>query len=233
MSPIRSSRNSSRQIPYGRFTQYPTASPASTQTFIPPIALTELLDYFDVANDQLYDLLDSDTELHRIVHTIELFHLSNQSLEEIRARQEQYILDQFELALRNGLHGRLSPMVVQQRQPTRLSIPLAHTMDGSDTRDNRPLQSIEVGDHGDDTCPRSLLERMTLPDDDAVPITPAPSGSLPRFACTICSLTRARVDHNTPDCRHYICFACGRTQPGHWPEDCPGRTPDRYYDASD
>jgi len=158
---------------------------------------------------------------------------SNQSLEEIRARQEQYILDQFELALRNGLHGRLSPMVVRQRQPTRLSIPLAHTMDGSDSRDNRPLQSIKVDDHGGDACPRSLLERMTLPDDDAVPNTPTPSASLPRFACTICNLTRARVDHNTPDCRHYICFACRRTQPGHWPEDCPGRTPDRYYDASD
>jgi len=88
MSPIRSSRNSSRQIPYGHFTQYPTASPASTQTSIPTVTLAELTDYFDVANDQLtnyfdvandqlYDLLNGDTELHRIIYAIEVLQTSN------------------------------------------------------------------------------------------------------------------------------------------------------------
>ena len=125
MSPIRSSRNLSRQIPYGRFTQYPTASPASTQTSIPTVTLAELTDYFDIANNQLYDLLDGDTELHRIIYAIEVLQTSNRALEEIQARQEQYMLDQFELALHNGLHGRLSPMVIQQRRTASRSTPPA------------------------------------------------------------------------------------------------------------
>jgi hypothetical protein len=116
MSPIHSSKNSSQSIPYGHFTRYSTTPSPSTRNTIPPIAYTELVNYFDVANDQLYNLLDGDTELHRIVYGIEVLQASNQTLKELQHRQEQYMLDQFEIALRSGLHGRLSPMVVQQRR---------------------------------------------------------------------------------------------------------------------
>ena len=39
------------------------------------------------------------------------------------------MLDQFELALQSGLHGRLSPMVVQQRRTASRSTPPPHKMD--------------------------------------------------------------------------------------------------------
>ena len=122
MSPIHSSRNSSRQIPYGRFTQYPTASPASTQTFIPTIALTELLDYFDVANDQLYDLLDSDTELHRIVHTIELFQpIPRRNSSSSRTIHPRPIRTRFteRAAWETLAHGRTTKTTDQTVNPTR------------------------------------------------------------------------------------------------------------------
>jgi len=150
MPPTRTSKDSSRTTPYGHFTRYPTASPSSTQTSVSPVTYTELVNYFDVANDQLYDLLDGDTELHRIVYAIEVLRTSNQTLEELQVRQEKYMLDQFELALQNGLHGRLSPMVVQQRNAIERSTPPPHAMDGSDTRNNRPLQSLT---HEGCNCP--------------------------------------------------------------------------------
>ena len=133
------------------------------------------------------------------------------------------MLDQFELALHNGLHGRLSPMVIQQRRTASRPTPPAHTMDGSDSRNNRSLRSIESDNHEDHTYLRSLLERMASPDEYAMPITPTPSVSTPCFSCTICNLTQAYIDHDTPDCRQYICFICGTKKPGHWPEDCPKR----------
>jgi len=156
MSPTRSSKTSSRPVPYGHFTRYPTASPSSAQTSISPVTYTELLNYFDVANDHL---LDGDTELHRIIYVIEILQASNRTLEELQVRQEHYMLDQFELALQNGLHGRLSPMVVQQRNTTKQSTPPPHAMDRSDTQDNQPIQSLI---HEDCACPRSLLEQMSM-----------------------------------------------------------------------
>ena len=99
MSPTRSSKTSSRSVPYGSFTRYLTASPASMQTSVLPITLTELTSYLDIANNQLYDILDGDDELHRLVYAIEVLQASNRTLEELRVRQEQYILNQFEYAL--------------------------------------------------------------------------------------------------------------------------------------
>jgi len=116
MSPTRSSKTSSLPVPYGHFTRYLTTSPTSTRTAIPSLTYTELINYLDVANDQLYDLLDGDTELHRIVYAIEVLQTSNRTLRELQDRQEQYMLNQFEVALQNGLHGRLSPMVKQQQR---------------------------------------------------------------------------------------------------------------------
>jgi hypothetical protein len=118
MSPTPSSRTSSQSVPYGHFTRYLTASSPSTRTAISSLTYTELIDYFDVANNQLYDLLDGDSELHCIVYGIEILQASNRTLRELQHRQEQYMLDQFEVALHRGLHGRLSPMVVQQRKTT-------------------------------------------------------------------------------------------------------------------
>jgi len=109
---------------------------------------TELVNYFDVANDQLYDLLDGDEELNRIIYAIETLQASNRTLKELQERQEQYMLDQFELTLQKGLHGRLSPMVIQQRRMINRSTPPPHEMEGSDSRDNRSIQPLDVVDRG-------------------------------------------------------------------------------------
>ena len=219
MSPTRSSRTSAWSIPYGHFARYPTASPTSIQTTIPSLTYTEPIDYFDIANDQLYDLLDGDSELHRIVYGIEILQASNRTLRELQHRQEQYMLDQFEIALRRGLHGRLSPMVVQQRRTTSRA-----TMDGSNSWDHRPIQSLETDDQDNCPCPRSLLECMSSPNIYAVAITPTPSSSNQPFSCNICmALRQTVINHDTPNCPQFICFVCETTQPDHFPEDCPNR----------
>jgi len=164
-------QNPSRSVPYGHFTRYPTASPTSMQTSIPSVTFTKLVNYFTTANDQLYNLLDGDVELHHIVYAIKLLQPSNQTLEELQARQELYMLGQFELALQNGLHRWLSPMVVQQRDTIETPAPPSHTMDGSDSQDNWPIHSV-IDNY---TCPQSLLEWMSLPDTSSAIIIPTPS----------------------------------------------------------
>ena len=47
-------------------------------------------------------LLETDKELHRLVHTIELINQSNHCLEEIQIWQEQFAHSQFQLALQNS-----------------------------------------------------------------------------------------------------------------------------------
>ena len=221
MSPTHSSRISSWSASYGHFTRYPTASSPSTQAAIPSIMYTELVNYFDVANNQLYDLLDSDTELHHIIYGIEILQASNQTLRELQHRQEQYMHDQFEVALQSGLYGWLSPMVIQQRRTASQSTP-PHEMDRSNSRDNRPVQSLDEDGHEDCSCPWSLLEWMSSPNIYAVFITPTPSSSNQLFSCDICtSLQRTFIDHNTPNCPQFICFVCETTQPDHFPKDCP------------
>jgi len=91
MSPTQSSKTSLRPVPYGYFIRYPTASPTSARTAILFLTYAELVNYLDVANDQLYDLLDGNTELHRIVYAIEVLQTSNRTLRELQDRQEQYI----------------------------------------------------------------------------------------------------------------------------------------------
>ena len=219
MSPTRSSRISSRSVPYGHFTRYPTTSSPSTRTTISTVTYTKLVNYFDIANDQLYDLLDGDDELHRIIYGIETLYASNRTLRELLQRQERYMLDQFEIALRNGLHGRLAPMVIQQRRTTNQT-----STDGSDSRDHRPIRSLEADEHDNYSHPRSLLERVSSPNEYAVAITPTPPLSDRLFSCDICvNLRRTSINHDTPDCPYFICFVCETTQPDHFPENCPNR----------
>jgi hypothetical protein len=130
--------------------------------------------------------------------------------------------DQFEVALRSGLHGRLSPMVMQQRRTANRLTPPPHAMDGSDLQDNRSVRIVDVDDYDDCSCPQSLLDWMSSPNICAAPITP----SFPNqpFSCDICMASRqAFINHNTPDCSQFICFICEMKQPGHFPEDCPER----------
>ena len=95
-------------------------------------------------------------------------------------------------------------------------------MEGSDSRDHRSVQPIEDDDH--DGCPRSLLQRMSLPKFYIDTPDPTPSTSTSSFSCEICmSFQQTFIDHNTPDCHHYICFVCETPQPGHFPENYPER----------
>jgi hypothetical protein len=119
MPPIRSSRiSSSSPVPYAHFTRTSTASLTSVQTSVSPLTLTKLTDYFISANDELYDLLDKDTELYRIVHAIEILADSHRTLNNLRFRQEWYMLEQFDLALQNGLQGRLLPLDEHRQRTT-------------------------------------------------------------------------------------------------------------------
>jgi hypothetical protein len=121
MPPVRSVRVSSKTscITYNRYDSHgkkiPTSTPSSWGSSIPSVTLAELSTYFDTAHDQLYDILDGDVELRRTVHAIEFLTASNRALESIRRRQDQYLTSQFQLAMQNGLHGRLAPMLKRQR----------------------------------------------------------------------------------------------------------------------
>ena len=112
-------------------------------------------------------------------------------------------------------------MVVQQRRTASRMTPPPHEMDGSVSQDNRPVQSLETDDHEDCSCPQSLLERMSSPNEYAITITPTPSSSDQPFSCDIfISLRQVFINHNTPDCPNLICFICETSQPSHFPEDC-------------
>jgi len=64
--------------------------------------------------------------------------------------------------------------------------------------------------------------RMSLPKFYIDTPDPTPSTSTSSFSCKICtSFQPTFIDHNTPDCRHYICFICETPQPSHLPENCP------------
>jgi hypothetical protein len=121
MPPVRSVRVSSKTscITHNRYDSHgkkiPTSAPSSRGSSIPSLTLAELSTYFDTAHDQLYDILDGDAELRRTVHAIEFLTASNRALESIRRRQDQYLTSQFQLAMQNGLHGRLAPMLKRQR----------------------------------------------------------------------------------------------------------------------
>ena len=75
------------------------AFPTSATRPIEALTYPKFVKYFTIANNRLYTLLETDEELHCLVHAIELIHQSNQRLEEIRIRQEQFAHSQFLLRL--------------------------------------------------------------------------------------------------------------------------------------
>jgi hypothetical protein len=239
MPPIRSSQNSSRSIPYAHFTSYPTASPTSAQTAVPPLTLPQLTDYFISSNDELYDLLDKDTELYRIIHAIEVLADSHRTLNNLRNRQERYMLEQFDLAIQNGLQGHLLPLAEHRQRATGSNMTLSprQTDSRSDLCDNRSIRLITPSPTPE---ARQLIDRLS--DSDSISPSPTqltlldclstfeyvttaiftPTSSVP--LCAICSGLHRYAEsltHHTPDCVQYICMVCEVSQPGHYPADCP------------
>ncbi len=90
---------------------------------------------------------------------------------------------------------------------------------GSDTYDPQVALNSWAND-GDSTIQRLV----TLANVVAPPITP-----LTLVLCAICNSD----EHHTLDCSQFICFECEVPQPGHYPADCPNKSPSVYYDALD
>ncbi len=110
------------------------ASPTSATRPIETLTYPKFVEYFTIANERLYTLLETDEELHRLVHAIELIHQSNQRLEEIRIRQEQFAHSQFQLALDKGLerHIRgLTRKIRLRKSPSRRTYPPSTSSWGS------------------------------------------------------------------------------------------------------
>ena len=133
MPPVRNTRIASSQpscITYNRYdskgNKLSIATPSSRGASIPTLTLPELAHYFTTAHDEVYDLLDGDSELHRIVYAIDVLTASSRAMEAIRQKQEQYIRSQFRIALRQGLHGRLAPLIKEQRIIDRPLTPFYH-----------------------------------------------------------------------------------------------------------
>ena len=63
------------------------------------------------------------------------------------------------------------------------------------------------------------LANIVLP-----PVTP-----LTLVLCAVCNSDL----HHTPDCSQFIFFECEVPQPGHYPADCPDKSPSIYYDTLD
>jgi hypothetical protein len=226
MPPIRSSQISSRSTPYEQFTSYPTASPTSTQTSVPPLTLSKLADYFISSNNELYDLLDKDSELYRIVRMIEIFADSQRTLDNFQHRQERYMLEQFDIAIQNGLQGCLLPLDEHRQRATssRTTPSPRQTDNRSDLCDNQSVRLITPSPTPE---ARRLIDRLSDPDDTrplptqlslldrfavehpfnyvaAAIFTPIPSSSTSLVPlCAICSGLRryaASLTHHTPDC---------------------------------
>jgi hypothetical protein len=148
--------------------------------------LTKLTDYFISANDELYDLLDKDTELYRIVHAIEILADSHRTLNNLRIRQERYMLEQFDLALQNGLQGRLLPLDEHRQRTTSSDTTLSprQTTNRSDLRDNRSIRSLTPSPTPE---ARQLMERLS----DSDSTHPLSSQSSPHRAL----LDRFAIEH--------------------------------------
>ena len=156
MPPVRSARIASSKpscITYNRYDSHgkkiSTATPSSCDPSISTITFTELANYFTTAHDQLYDILGDDVALRRIVHAIEVLTTSNRAMEAIRRRQEQFMMSQFRLALQQGLHGRLAPLVKQQRILDRSPTPFHHWQYypiEDDDKSNNSYRSLNTAD---------------------------------------------------------------------------------------
>ena len=90
---------------------------------------------------------------------------------------------------------------------------------GSDTYDPQAALNSWAND-GDSTIQRLVvLANIVEP-----PITP-----LTLVLCAICNSDK----HHTPDCSQFICFECEVPQTGHYPTDCPDKSPSIYHDTLD
>jgi hypothetical protein len=192
------------------------------------------------------------------VHAIEILADSHRTLNNLRFRQERYMLEQFDLALQNGLQGRLLPLDEHRQRTTSNDTTLSprQTDSRSDLRDNRSIQSLTPSptpeaqrlidrlSDSDDIRPLptqlSLLDRIAVEHPfnyvAAAIFTPVSSPTPLVPLCAICSGLRrytASLTHHTPDCAQYICMICEVSQPGHYPADCPQRSPSVYHDALD
>jgi hypothetical protein len=82
------------------------------------LTFPEFSHYLTASNDRIYTLLEGDEELRRMVNVIELVEQSNRNLEEIRCRQEQFLLQQFQCTLDKGLKQHIQPLVRKKRRRT-------------------------------------------------------------------------------------------------------------------
>ncbi len=90
---------------------------------------------------------------------------------------------------------------------------------GSDVYDPQ-VALAQWADDGDST----IQNLVALANIVSPPITP-----LTLVLCAVCNSDL----HHTPDCSQFICFECEVSQPGHYPADCPDKSPSVYYDALD
>jgi hypothetical protein len=161
------------------------------------------------------------------------------------------MLEQFDLAIQNGLQGRLLPLAEHRQRATgsNTTLSLRKTDSRSDLGDNRSIRSItpsptpearQLIDQLSDSdsispspTPLTLLNRLSTFDYVATAIfTPTSSVSL----CAICSGLHRYAEsltHHTPNCVQYICMVCEVSQHGHYPADCPRHSPSVYHDALD
>ena len=70
----------------------------------------------------------------------------------------------------------------------------------------------------------TIQNLVTLANVVSPPVTP-----LTLVLCAVCNSDL----HHTPDCSQFTCFECDVPQPGHYPADCPDKSPSVYYDAFD
>jgi hypothetical protein len=164
------------------------------------------------------------------------------------------MLKQFDLAIQNGLQGRLLPLAEHRQRATDSNTTLSpRQTDGrSDLRDNRSIRSITPSPTLE---ARRLIDRLS--DSDSIHPLPTQLTLLDRLSiehlfdyvatsiftpislvplCAICSGLQRHAEsltHHTPDCAQYICIVCEISRPGHYPADCPQRSPSVFHDALD
>ena len=317
-------------------------SPSSATRPVETLTFPKFTRLLTIANKRLYDLLETDEELHRLVHAIELVDQSNRRLDEIRVRQEQFAHSQFQLALDKGLEQRIKSLVRKERRRKlrpRTSPPSSSSWNSSGsprpcgrdpslvqryvdlddawneqndayvakwqeavdgwnatepeqvevhwgptedklTKENltikegegtfsdpfifqsRPLEqrlssptppsyvphTVKRGEEdsatnpsipplgNDDYDPQVALDQWANDGDSTIlnlvaraNVVAPPVEPLHLILCAVCGSDI----HHTPDCSQYICYECEVPQPGHYPVDCPEKSPSIYYDAFD
>ena len=76
--------------------------------------------------------------------------------------------------------------------------------------------------------PQVALDQWANDGNSAIVIAP-PFAPLHLILCAVCGSDV----HHTPDCLQFICYECEVLQPGHYPTNCPNKSPSIYYEALD